>query len=96
MQEAELTWGNVASVWWLFTWRLLALLIAMAALSLLILLVLTVLVMAVSKPTMEEAMLLSHVRVLGLVLWFPASLLAIRMALKKRYRRFRIALIPQT
>ena len=90
MQELEITWQRVASVWWLIAWRAflggwilafaLAFLIGEAGAAL-----------GLEFPT---------VAAIGTVLaWLAAlawGLVVVRMALKKHYKEFRLALVAKS
>lgn len=89
MQEREPTWGRTFPVWWLITWRSFAgsLVLALAAgageagLER----------WTDASPIMTDWIPEALVSVLGAV-WF---LIVVRMALRKRYKEFRIALVPR-
>ena len=90
MQELEPTWGRTISVWWLIAWRtlLVSLLLALAG--------------GASQGALEAWLGASP----GIVKWAPgliASILdaiwfivVVRMALRKHYKEFRIALLSRT
>ena len=96
MQELEATWGRVMSVWWLLFWRsalgfvlfLLAVIVAAGGIVGVIGAVMNLSQDLIHK--MGYAMGVASVFI-GAVL---VPLFVVRMALKKRYSNFRIALVP--
>ena len=86
MQELDPTWRRTLSVWWLVMWRGL---LGGTAIGFAIGFVVGAIRMALGIPQLSQA-----VPILGAItagLWF---LLVVRMALRKRYKGFRIALVP--
>ena len=88
MQELEVTWGRVLSVWWLIVWRGT---VGGMALGLVGGFVAGFICDVIGH--VEWAGLAGGVT--GLLLGVPWALVVIRMALKKRYADFRIALVPR-
>jgi len=96
MSELEPTWPRVFAIWWLLVWRL-------AVVSLLVILVFDIAVdvpldfAAAGSGSQQFQFVVLQIREFGLF-WAPpivGSVLVTRMALKKKkYRGFRIALIP--
>jgi hypothetical protein len=89
MHELELTWGRVLSVWWLVAWRgLVGSLLIGAAIGFVI-----GLVGFAAGVTLDAIQLISTVAggLVGL-LW---AIVVVRMALKKKYGEFRLALVPR-
>jgi hypothetical protein len=88
MQELEITWGRVLSVWWLIQWRAIAggLITGMVvggALG-------AVLAFGGDDSDQNATLELVAGGAVG-VFW---TVFATRMALRKKYRDFRIALLP--
>src|SRR5262245_3455450 len=89
MQELEVTWGRVISVWWLFAWRgLLGSVVIGAAVGFVI--GLAGFAAGISLQAVNNISTVAGAAV-GL-LW---AIVVVRMALKKSYREFRVALIPR-
>lgn len=89
MDELEVTWGRAASVWWLLIWRgwlggvLIGGLIGFAI----------AVVVALSGAQVGHRDSLAAL--LGLWAGLAWWLVAVRMALLKQYRDFRIVLVPR-
>ena len=86
MQELEPTWKHALSVWWLIAWRgfIGFLLLAIAV---------VVLVDSLATLIGGESETLSVIGAIGVwVLSIIWGLVVVRMALRKRYRDFRVAL----
>jgi hypothetical protein len=89
MQELEITWGRVASVWWLLAWRtLVGAMLLGAAFGFLI-----GFVGALAGLPQDKITTLSSIvgGIIGLVWGF----VVVRMALKKQYSDFRLVLVPR-
>jgi len=87
MQDVELGWDKVLRIAWLLTWRgLLGGLVIGFLLGYVIDLSLGLILGQVLDRTVGAVM-----KLVVLLVWWP---FVVRMALKKRYRDFRIALIP--
>ena len=90
MQELEASWGRVLRVWWLMTWRSILGAIVIGGVAggilgfVIGILQLPVEIIAVGGPILGA--------VIGLVWW----VVVVRMALRKKYSDFRIALVPRT
>lgn len=89
MQELELTWSQVIRIWWAAFWRWI---------------VLANLTSGVFGGTLGIALLIIGHREWGHSIWWvngylaayiPAGIIAIRLALKAKYKDFRIAIIAQ-
>jgi hypothetical protein len=90
LQELEPTWGRTISVWWLIAWRS----------------VLGSLILAMAGGAGQAALEMSTIATPMIAKWVPqliASILGaiwfaivVRMALRKSYKGFRIALVPRT
>ena len=87
MQELEPTWKRTLSVWWLITWR--------GFVGFLLLgLAIAVLVDSLATLIGGRSEILSVIGAIAVwVLSIIWGLLVVRMALKKHYRHFRVALI---
>lgn len=87
MQELEVTWGRVMSVWWLLAWRsgLGAVLIG-AAVGFVI-----GLVGALAGVSTDTITVLSTIA--GAVVGLVWAIVVVRMALRKQYGEFRLALV---
>ena len=86
MQELELTWQRILSIWWLLIWRAA---LGGFAIGFAIGLVIGVIAFVIGhRPGF--AFNFGVGLVIGLV-WWP---FVIRMALQKEYKGFRIALLP--
>jgi len=89
MQELEVTWGRVASVWWLLAWRgVLGGLLIGAAVGFVI-----GLVGFFAGLSLEAINLLSTVA--GAAVGLLWALVVVRMALKKQYGEFRLVLVAR-
>ena len=88
MQELDLTWGRVMSVWWLLAWRTLVGAFLLGALTG----VFFGVVAALADWPADKIQSVSAVLV-GVIgaLW---GIVVVSMAFKKRYGDFRIALVP--
>ena len=87
-EELEITWGRVRSVWWLLVWR-----------NIVGAMLLGAVVGAVWGGIAAVAGMGPEVGpvgggILGLLVGIIWSLFVIRMALRKRYKGFRLALVP--
>lgn len=90
MQELEPTWGRVLSVWWLVAWRsAVGALLLGAAVGF----VFGAIAALQNWPADKIQMVSSVLGGLIGVLW---AIVVVRMALKKQYSNFRIALVPVT
>jgi multisubunit Na+/H+ antiporter MnhE subunit len=88
MQELDLTWGRTFAIWWLLTWRI-------ALVSTLIGFLLGAVVGLVGVMAGVSPPLVRLVSAgLGLCVGIVWPIFVVRMAVAKRYRGFRIALIP--
>ena len=87
-QELEVTWGRVFSVWWLMVWRFS---IFIGLLSFLAGVFLAAIVILVAESR-ESATVLGGVA--GLAVGLVVAVFVVRMALRKKYKTFRIALVP--
>ncbi len=87
MQELEVTWSRVLSVWWLIHWRALAGGLA-TGVALGTLLGLAAVFADLPSSTAVQ---------LGIsaVAGYAWTIIAMRMALRKKYREFRIVLLPR-
>ncbi len=89
MQELEASWPRVLRVWWLIVWR--------GALGGFVFGGIAGFVLgfvgAIAGVSMEMIQLGSGI--LGLVIGLGWALLVVRMALRKRYGDFRLALVPR-
>jgi uncharacterized membrane protein len=86
MQELEADWGRVLSVWWLIHWRTL---VGSFVTGAVIGGVLGVVAAFTDWRTTQAAQIL-----IGVVVGIAWTILTTRMALRKRYRGFRIVLLP--
>jgi len=96
MQELEPPWGRVMSVWWLLAWR--------SALGFVLFLLAVIVVASAVLGVIGAAMNLSQdlIHKMGYAMGFASvfmgailsPIFVVRMALKKRYGDFRIALVP--
>jgi hypothetical protein len=89
MQELELTWSRVLKIWWLLIWRgqLIAILIGF-----LLGFVWGVVVSSIGRADLAETGGTAIGAAVGLV-W---GMFAVRMALRKQYADFRLALVART
>jgi hypothetical protein len=86
MQELEPDWGRVLSVWWLIHWRtIVGSFITGAAIGA----VLGVVAVFTDWRTTPAAQVS-----IGVVVGIAWTILTTRMALRKKYRGFRIVLLP--
>lgn len=86
-RDLELTWIRLLAVWWLITWRTTIL----GTLALLVLgLILGFILGALG---VERATLNLVGQIFGMTIYALTILVTLRMALKKRYGDFRIALV---
>jgi hypothetical protein len=87
MPELEATWGPVLSVWWLIAWRGLVGGIGIGAIFGL---GVGIIGIALSTPQNTSTVAATIGGALLSVFW---GIIVVRMALRKRYRGFRIALL---
>jgi tryptophan-rich sensory protein len=88
MQELEATWGRAVSVWWLIQWRAIAGgLVTGGVLG-------AVLGVALAFTDWDSSRASPFYLVIGAVLGIVWTVIAVRMALRKKYRDFRIVLLP--
>jgi hypothetical protein len=88
MQELEATWGRVISVWWLLAWRgLLGAVLIGAVVGFII-----GFIGALAHVSQETITLLSSIA--GALVGLAWAIMVVRMALRKRYGEFRLALVP--
>ena len=92
MQELKQTWDRIGPIWWLIIWRALAGSIAIGIFIGLLFSVLSI-VSNQSFSSMVTTFAIARIVVAALILfvWWPNVM---RMALKKKYHGFRIALVP--
>jgi uncharacterized membrane protein YsdA (DUF1294 family) len=88
MQELDPTWGRVMSVWWLLAWRTMVGAVLLGALTGGVFGVFAALADWPADKIQSVSAVLGGV--IG-VLW---AIVVVRMALKKQYGDFRIALVP--
>jgi ribose/xylose/arabinose/galactoside ABC-type transport system permease subunit len=89
MQELEPTWPRVLSVWWLISWR------GMVGAVLLGAAVGFVLGFVVALLHLPEEIITVGGGVMGGIIGLVWVVVVIRMALRKKYGDFRIALLPR-
>jgi hypothetical protein len=87
MQELEATWSRVLSVWWLVHWRAVAGGLA-TGLALGALLGLAAVFADWNSGTAVQL-------AVGAITSYAWTIIAMRMALRKKYRDFRIVLLPR-
>ena len=87
MQELEPTWQRAMSVWWLILWRGL---VGSLALSIAIVALVDALAALIGIESKALNLMGALVVWLGSIIWGVA---VVRMALQKKYRDFRLALI---
>ena len=89
MQDLDLTWKRVIAVWWLILWRG-----GVGALLLTVVLgALTALAGIILRWPPQTTQLITAM--LGILAAVAVGLLAVRMALRKRYSDFRLAIVPR-
>ena len=88
MQELNPTWGRVMSVWWLLAWRTMVGAVLLGALTGGVFSVFA----ALADWPADKIQSVSAV--LGGVIGALWGIVVVRMALKKQYGDFRIALVP--
>ena len=89
MQELEATWSRVLSVWWLIEWRAIAGgLVVGGALG-------AVLGAAAALMAWDSSRASLLYLVIGTAVGIAWTVIAVRMALRKKYREFRIVLLPR-
>lgn len=86
MQELELTWGRVFRIWWAAAWRsfVFASLFGSAIAG-----ILAISLVVIGHREWARPWMLDIVD----VAWIPAFLMGLRLALRAKYRTFRIALV---
>ena len=89
MQELEPTWPRVLSVWWLISWR------GMVGAVLLGAVAGFVLGIVVALLHLPEQVITLGGGVMGGIIGLVWVVVVIRMALRKKYGDFRIALLPR-
>ena len=87
MQELEPTWQRALSVWWLILWRGI---VGSVLLSIAIIALVDALAALIGIESKALNMIGALVVWLGSIVW---GVVVVRMALQKRYRDFRLALI---
>ena len=87
MQELEPTWQRTLSVWWLILWRGI---VGSVLLSIAIIALVDALAALIGIESKALNMIGALVVWLGSIVW---GVVVVRMALQKRYRDFRLALI---
>jgi hypothetical protein len=90
MQELEPTWGRALRVWWLIFWR------GVVGGALLGGLVGGIFGFAVAILKLPPEVIVTYSPLLGAAVALPWIILVVRMALRKKYSDFRIALVPRT
>jgi hypothetical protein len=87
MQELELTWGRLFRIWWAAAWRswVFASLFGGAAAG-----ILAISLLIVGHPEWGRFPWMISIVELA---WIPAFLMALRLALRAKYRNFRIVLV---
>jgi hypothetical protein len=89
MQELEVTWARVLSVWWLIEWRAIAGgLVTGGAVG-------AVLGVAFAFTDWDSGRAGELELVFGGIVGLAWTFIATRMALRKQYRDFRIVLLPR-
>ena len=86
-RDLELTWSRVLAVWWLIIWRT-AILGSIALLVLGLILGFVLGALGVDRATLNLVG-----QIFGMAVYAFTILVTLRMALKKRYGGFRIALV---
>ena len=103
MQELEATFGRAASVWWLIVWRgILGAILVGTVVGFVVGIVTAVVVLATGgtsdrlaeNPTYQLGIGLGAI--LGFVIGIFWYILVVRMALRKQYREFRLAIVART
>jgi integral membrane sensor domain MASE1 len=89
MQELEVTWQRVLSVWWLIVWRAA---LGGAILGAMIGAVLGFIEGMIGVSTQTITLSSGAAGALANLIW---SLFVVRMALRKKYGEFRLALVPR-
>lgn len=88
MQELDLTWGRSMRVWWLMVWRG-----AVGGLVFGVIVgAITGFVIAMLQGSIQTITVVSAT--LGYTVGLVWSMFVVRMALAKRYKEFRFALVP--
>ncbi len=88
MQELDPTWGRVMSVWWLLAWRTMVGAVLLGGAVVFVFGAIT----ALADWPADKIQSVSAV--LGGVIGALWGIVVVRMALKKQYGDFRIALVP--
>jgi uncharacterized membrane protein YdjX (TVP38/TMEM64 family) len=86
MEELEVTFSRVLSVWWLLFWR--------AALGSVLLGGIAGFIIGIGFGILHKPLEPIFPTVAGGIVGFIWFFLVVRMALRKKYRDFRIALVP--
>ncbi|HUZ34541.1 MAG TPA: hypothetical protein VMV19_20925 [Xanthobacteraceae bacterium] len=98
MQELELTWGRTASVWWLVVWRGAiggAILGSIAGgIGGLIAAMMTFYIVGHGDVALGQRAGRIGGVIASILVWVPWGLVVLRMAVKKKYSGFRLAMIP--
>ncbi len=90
MQELDPTWGRVMSVWWLLAWRTMVGAVLLGGAVVFVFGAIT----ALENWPADKIQMVSSV--LGAVIGVLWAIVVVRMALKKQYGNYRIALVPVT
>jgi hypothetical protein len=89
MQELEITWGRVMSVWWLVAWRSgVGAVLLGAAIGFVI-----GFIGALAAVPVQTITVLSTAA--GAIVGLVWAIVVVRMALRKHYGDFRLALVPK-
>ena len=88
MQELEITWERVISVWWLIVWRSV---VGAVSIGFVVGFIIGAIMGAAGVP-LETIQSVSTV--VGLCIGLGWGMVVTRMALQKHYKGFRLALVP--
>ena len=95
--EMDITIRRLLSIWWLFIWRGIVLGLLIGAVVGAVVGAMTGMIMAMTIHPLDLAQVRQTAQIVSLVVCVPLGLvwnaLVIRMALRKRYKDFRIALV---
>jgi hypothetical protein len=92
MQEIELTWVRIVKMWWLMLWRGLLIILPVSFVAGATIGAVSVILNAPFAHDPAKMRLAGQIA--GMLVSIPVYLLVLRMALRKKYRDFRLAAVP--
>ena len=94
VREIDLAWGNVLSVWWLLAWRTVVGVILLAVIYASIYGTIAGFIAGMQdEPVSSDSQSIDTIA--GLIVYLLWGMVVVRMALRKKYRVFKIAPVPR-